>query len=50
MIRKKCYTAVIKMDNQQGPTVQPKGIPLNDMWQPGWERTLGENGYMCVYG
>ena len=20
------------------------------MWQPGWERSLGENGYMCMYG
>ena len=20
------------------------------MWQPGWEGTLGEKGYMCPYG
>ena len=20
------------------------------MWQPGWEGSLGENGYMCMYG
>ena len=20
------------------------------MWQPGWEGSFGENGYMCVYG
>ena len=20
------------------------------MWQPGWERSLGKNGYMCMYG
>ena len=19
------------------------------MWQPAWERSLGENGYMCMY-
>ena len=27
------------------------GILLNVMWQPGWEGSLGENGYMyiCVY-
>ena len=23
---------------------------LNAVWQPGWERSLGENGYMDVYG
>ena len=38
------HTAVLKMDNQQGPTVQ------NSMWLPGWEGSLGENGYMHMYG
>ena len=23
---------------------------LNAMWQPGWEGSLGENGYMHIYG
>ena len=23
---------------------------LSAMWQPGWEGSLGENGYMYVYG
>ena len=23
---------------------------LNVMWQPGWEGSLGENGYMYMYG
>ena len=23
---------------------------LNVMWQPGWEGSLGENGYMHMYG
>ena len=23
---------------------------LNVMWQPGWEGSLGKNGYMCMYG
>ena len=27
-------TAVVKMDNQQGPTVQ--GALCNVMWLPGW--------------
>ena len=26
------------------------GILLNGMWQPEWEGSLGENGYMCKYG
>ena len=27
-----------------------QGALLNVMWQPGWERGLGENGYMYMYG
>ena len=27
-----------------------QGSLLNVMWQPGWEGSLGENGYMNVYG
>ena len=26
------------------------GPLLNVMWQPGWEGSLGENGYMYMYG
>jgi len=26
-----------------------KWILFNFMWQPAWERSLGENGYMCMY-
>ena len=25
------------------------GTVLNVMWQPGWVRDLGENGYMYMY-
>ena len=25
------------------------GTLLNVTWQPGWEGSLGENGYMCIY-
>ena len=25
-------------------------IKVNDTWQPGWEGSLGENGYMYMYG
>ena len=42
------HTAVCKMDNQHGPIAQ--GTLLNVMWQPGWEGSLGENGYMYMYG
>ena len=27
-----------------------QGTLLNVMWQPGWEGSLGENGYMCMHG
>ena len=27
-----------------------QGPRLNVMWQPSWERTLGGNGHMCMYG
>jgi len=27
-----------------------QGTLLNVMWQPGWEESFGENGYMYVYG
>ena len=37
------------MDNQQGPTVCiAQGTLINVMSQPGWEGSLGENGYVCV--
>ena len=35
------YTAVSKMGNQQGPTIEHRV-----MWQPGGEGGLGETGYM----
>ena len=41
------YTAVFKMDNQQGP-LSSTGISV--MWQPGWEGSLGEDGHICMYG
>ena len=34
-----CY--LFKVDNQQGTL---------HMWQPGWEGSLEENGYMYMYG
>jgi len=36
------------MDNQQGPTVEHRTL-LNVMQQPGWEGSLGENGYTNTY-
>ena len=45
------HTALFKMDNQRGPTYCiVQGTLLNVMWQPGWEGSLGENGYMYMYG
>ena len=26
-----------------------QGTLLNGMWEPGWEGSLGENGYMYMY-
>ena len=36
----------LSMDNQQGIA---QGTRLNVMWQPGWMRSLEENGYMYIY-
>ena len=44
------HSAIFKMDNQQGPTYIAQGTLLNVMGQPGWEGSLGENVYMCMYG
>jgi len=44
------HSAILKMDNPQGPTCIAQGTLLNVMWQPGWEGSLGENVYMYVYG
>ena len=45
------HTAIFKMDDQQGSTYCiAQGTLLNIMWQPGWEESLGENGYMYMYG
>ena len=41
-------TAIFKMDNQQGPTVQHREPLLNVMWQSGWEEGLEENG-ICIW-
>ena len=41
-------TAIFKMDNQQGPTVQHREPLLNVMWQSGWEEGLEENS-ICIW-
>ena len=50
-------SATFKMDNQQGPTVQrmelcpvfweQSSVCNSEMYLPGWEGSLGENG--CMY-
>ena len=45
------HTATFKTDNQQGPTLcAVHGTLLKVMWQPGWDGSLGVNGYMYMYG
>ena len=41
------YTAIFKMDNQQGPTIV-HGTLLNVMWWPGQEGSLDENTHMRI--
>ena len=43
------HTSMSKMDNQQVPTVQHMNS-AQCYRQPRWERSLGENGYMNMYG
>ena len=31
-------------------TTNTQGTLLHVMWQPGWEGSLGENGYTYMYG
>ena len=39
---------MFKMDNKHHCVAQE--TLFNVIWQPGWEGSLGENGYMYVYG
>ena len=41
---------MFRLGNQQGPSVERRELFSNVMWQPGWEDSLGENGYRYVYG
>ena len=43
------HTAVSKMDNHEDP-LTAQGTLLSVRRQPGWEGSLGENGYMYMYG
>ena len=43
------HTAIFKMENQQGPALQLMNSAQR-MWQPRWKGSLGENGYMYMYG
>ena len=38
----------IKMDKQQVPTVIAQGTLLGVIWQPRWEGSLEENGYVWL--
>ena len=43
------HSILFHVDNHRGPTSQHMEL-LNAVWQPGWERSLEENGSMCTYG
>ena len=43
------HTATVKMDDNKD-LLYTEGTLLSVMWQPGWEESLGRNGYMCVCG
>ena len=48
-LRESMMTATFKMDNQQD-LLYSTGNSAQCMWQPGWEGSLGENGYTYMYG
>ena len=44
-----CEIAIFKMANhQEPPSCIAQETLLNVMWQPEWEVSLGENGYMYM--
>ena len=42
------HTAILKVDDRREPPVEH--VELCVMGQPGWEGSLGENGYTYMYG
>ena len=44
------HTAIFKMDNQQGHIVQHMELCSMLCGGPGWEESLGKNGYIYMYG
>ena len=40
------HTVIFKTDHQ----LRTYGTLFNVMWHPGWEESLGENGYIYTYG
>ena len=43
------HNAIFKMDSYKD-LLYSTWNSLNVMWQPGWEGSLGENGYISMYG
>ena len=44
------HTDIFKMDNQTKTCCIAQGTLPSVMQQPGWKGSLGENGYMYMYG
>ena len=42
-------TAIFKLSNQQGPTLERQGLLLNVIWQPGRQGSLGGGEQIHVY-
>ena len=40
----------VKTENDNRDEMETRSFLLSVTWQPGWEGSLGENGYMYMYG
>ena len=49
MLKREECAAIFKMGNQLRTHCIAHGILLNVTWQPGWEGSLGENGYVWLH-
>ena len=43
-------TGIFNMDNEQGPTIEHMELCSLLCGSLDWKRSVGENGFMCMYG